>query len=331
MAEANGMTVINNDINKGEFSNVYLLGGDEKYLLNQYKRKLIDALVDTEDTMNYVVYKGENAKSDSIAEYASTMPFFADRRVVLVEGSDFFKKGNEDIEKLLSNLPTTTVIIFSEDNIDKRNKLYKLVDKTGRVAMFSTPDEKSLLVWVKSLFTKEDFKIDDAAVYRLLECVGSDMNKLVNEAEKLKSYCFEKKNVSPSDVDLLSTNQIEGKIFEMMDALSKRDKRTTITLYDDLQKLREPAMRILYLITRQFNILLKCKLALESSADNSQLASALKIPPFTVKKYIKQCDGYTYEQLLDRVSWCQDADTDIKTGRMKDNLAIEMLIMKLLQ
>lgn len=331
MAEKDGMSIINSHIKEGSFSQIYLLGGGEKYLLAQYKDNLVNALIDTSDTMNYVVYKGENAKSDQILDFAMTMPFFADRRVLLVEDSDFFKKGNDDIERLFCELPETTTIVFSETNIDKRSKLYKAVAKLGTVALFETPDEKTLLVWLKSIFKKEDIQIDDSAVYRLLEGVGMDMNTLYNEAEKLKSYCIEKGNVTLEDVEVLSINQIEGKIFDMMDALSRRDKKATLDLYSDLLLLREPAMRLLYLITRQFNIILKTKMALENGKDNSQIASVVKIPPFTVKKYIAQCKGYTCSQLLDRVNWCQEADTAIKTGAMKDNMAVEMLIIKLLQ
>lgn len=331
MADTNGMTIINNHIKSGQFSNVYLLGGEEKYLLSQYKRKLVETLVSPDDTMNYVVYKGENARPDSITEFASTMPFFADRRVVLVEDSDFFKKGSEEMEQLLAELPETTVIIFVESNIDKRSRLYKQVSKAGTVAMFETPDERTLLIWVKSLFTKENIVIDDEAVYKLIENVGMDMNLLANESEKLKSYCVERGKVTVDDVEVLSVNQIEGKIFDMMDALSRRDKKTTMDLYSDLLALREPAMRILYLITRQFDILLKAKFALGEGCERSKLAAVLKIPPFTVKKYISQCDGYSYSQLLDRVAWCQETDTKIKKGIMKDNLAVEMLIINLLQ
>ncbi len=331
MADANGMSIINKHIETGEYSNIYLLCGSEKYLLEQYKDKLVSALTDTDDTMNYVVYKGESAKPSSIGEFASTMPFFADRRVVLVCDSDFFKKGNAEMEEVLEKLPDTTVIIFAESVVDKRNRLYKMVAKSGTVATFDTPDEKTLLVWVKSLFVGDGIQIEDAAVYRLIESVGMDMWLLVNEAEKLKGYCLESGKVTVADVDVLSVNQVEGKIFDMMEALSKRDKDKTMHLYDDLLQLREPAMRILFLITRQFNLLLKTKLSIEQNHNNSQIASLLRLPPFVVKKYVQQCDGYTYHQLLQRVGWCQEADTKIKTGALKDNMAVELLIVQLLQ
>lgn len=330
MAEENGMNIINSHIENNSYSNIYLLGGDEKYLLNQYKNKLLGAITDVNDTMNFCAFKGSNINSDEIYSFATTMPFFADRRVVLVEGSDFFKKGNETIEKLFEDIPETTIIVFSEDNIDKRSKLYKAVVKKGVTAFFSTPDERTLLVWLKSLFSKDGVSINDKTLYKLIEGVGTDMNTLFNEVEKLKSYCYDKKIVNDEDVDVLCVNQIEGKIFDMMDALSRKDKKKTIDLYNDLVLLREPAMRILFLIARQFNLCLKTKLALQSNYDNSKIASVIKVPPFAVKKYIGFCNGYTYDELVEKVNLCQEADSDIKSGRMRDALAVETLIINLL-
>lgn len=331
MAEANGMSVINSHIKDGSFSNLYLLGGTQEYLVAQYKNKLRDALISPEDTMNYGVFKGDGINSEKIAELASTMPFFAERRVILIEDSEFFKKGNVDMEKLFSDIPETTVLIFTEHNIDKRCKLYKDVIKYGTAANFDTPDEKTLLIWIKKLFSDENIQIEDQAVYKLLEYVGADMNTLANEAEKLKCYCLDEKKVTVDKVESLSVNQIEGKIFEMMDALSKKDKKRTMQLYGDLITLREPAMRILYLITRQFNLLLKTKLALNSKCEYAKIASLLKIQQFVVKKYTAQCNEYTYDELLKKVDMCQKADESIKNGAMKDSLAVEMLMMNLLQ
>ena len=173
--------------------------------------------------------------------------------------------------------------------------------------------------------------IDDEAVYGLVRGVGTDMNTLYNESMKLICYCMEKDRVTIDYVEKLCVNQVESKIFDMMDALSQRNVEKTMRLYDDLLKLREPAMRVLFLITRQFNILLKIKFAMEAGVQYSGIAGFAKIPPFTVKKYMEQCKGYTYKQLIECVEMCQQTDGSIKSGRMKDSLAVEMLIMELLK
>ena len=330
MAE-NGISIINSHIEKNSFSNIYLLGGAERYLVRQFREKLVDALCPEDDSMNHMVFKTDSINAGEITAFAMELPFFAERRVLEIIDSDFFKKGNEDIEALLNELPETSVIIFDETNIDKRSRLYKLVAKIGTLAMFDSPDEKVLFNWINGLFSDEGIRIDNRAIMRLVESVGTDMNTLFMEVEKLKSYALESGIVTTEDIEQLCVNQIEGKIFDMMDALSKRDSRTTMRLYSDLVSLREPAMRILYLITRQFIILTKTKFALEKNHSSSELAAFLKVPPFTVKKYIEQSKGYTYDQLLARTNMCQEADSAIKSGRLRDSVAVELLVVELLR
>lgn len=324
------MAVINSHIEEAVYSPVYLMGGDEKYLVHQFKHKLLEAVTDVTDSMNYQVFKGENATVSAIADSALAMPFFAERRVLLIEDSGFFKKGNEELEELIQNIPETTVMIFVEDNIDKRTKLYKAVGAKGTIALFDTPDEKMLIGWLRSLFKADNIAVSDQILRYIIENVGADMLTLSNEVEKLKCYCIEKGRVEQADVQGLSVSQIESKIFDMMDALSKKDKRVAIELYSDLLALREPAMRILFLIARQYNILLKTKLALQYGRSNGEIASAVKIPPFTVKKYVELCKGYEYEQLKANVELCLKADAQIKTGELADKMAVELLIMQLL-
>ena len=330
MQKPNGMAIINNQINTGEYSNIYLLTGSEDYLVDQYRDKLVLALTNPADTMNYIVYKGENAKVEAIMEFADTMPFFAQRRVVLVEDSGFFKKGNEKLEEFFESVPETTVLIFVEKAVDNRLKIVKQIAKLGTIAVFDTPDNRTLQVWLKGLFSRENISVDSATLQYFLDRVGSEMNLMVNEVNKLCAYCLDKGNVTKEDIDKLCVSLVEDKIFEMMDALAEKKREKMMSLYDDLLTLREAPMKILAMITRHFMILLKIRFALASGSVQSSLASALKISPFFVKKYVAQSEQFSYEQLLECIRLCQETDTSIKYGKMRDKLAVEMLIMELL-
>lgn len=328
--KANGMAILNQQINKKEFSRIYLLGGTEPYLIYQYRDKLVEALIDPNDTMNFIVYKGENTKPEDIIEFASTMPFFTEHRVVLVENSNFFKNGCEKLEQALPELPDTTVIIFVEKNIDNRKKLAKQAVELGTVAMFDAPDSEMLVVWLNGMFAEDKLTISGATLRYLIDRVGINMNLLKNEAEKLRSYAIEKGSVSKEDVDRLCVNQVEDKIFDMIDAISERKKEKAMDLYDDLLYLQEAPMKILVLVTRNFMQLLKIRFALDTGTPEIQIASTFGIRPYFVKKYISQARSFTKEQLLASVRICQEADTNIKTGKMRDKLATEMAIFELL-
>lgn len=328
--KANGMAILNQQINKKEFSRLYLLGGTEPYLIYQYRDKLIGALTDPNDTMNFITYKGENTKPEEIIEFADTMPFFAERRVVLVENSGFFKNGCERLETVLANLPETTVLIFVEKVIDNRKKLSKQVAELGTVAMFDAPDSDMLAVWLNGMFAEDRIAISGGTIHYLIDRVGNNMNLLKNEAEKLRTYAVDKGNVTREDIDLLCVNQVEDKIFDMIDAISEKKRQKAMKLYDDLLYLQEAPMKILVLITRNFMQLLKIRFALDTGTPEGQIASTFGIRPYFVKKYIAQACSFTKDQLLACVRLCQEADANIKSGRMRDKLATEMVILELL-
>lgn len=328
----NGMQIINSHIKSGSFSNLYLFTGDEKYLMLQYRDNLVGALIDKTDTMNYSVFRDESISENEIISIAQTMPFFADRRVIVIEESGFFARKMDDaFVDAMSDIPETTVIIFIESNIEGKLKLYNLFSKNGTIAGFGTPDSASLVKWVKNLFADDDIAIEDVAIYRLIDCTGNNMNRIFTEVEKLKSYGAESKKITIADVNALSADLVEDKIFEMIDEISRKNNKRVFKLYDDLLYLKTDAMSIISLTLRQYGKLLKTSEVLETGKDLKRVASYAKVQEWQAKKYMAICDNYTTKQLVEKVNFCMDADRMVKTGRMKKELAAEMMILNLLK
>ena len=150
------------DIKNQEYSQIYLLYGDEDYLRKQYRDKLKEALIDDGDTMNNHYYEGKDTKAEEIIDLAETLPFFASRRVIIVENSGWFQKGGEKIAEYLLQIPDTTYFVFVETQVDKRSKLYKTVGKVGRISEFSSQDEQTLKRWILGMLKKEGKNITAA-------------------------------------------------------------------------------------------------------------------------------------------------------------------------
>lgn len=106
------MKSLQEDIKTGNFKQIYLLFGEEAYLRQQYKEKLVKALNPNEDTMNFSRYEGKGIEVKEIIDLCETMPFFADRRVILIENSGFFKNKCEDLAEYLKELPDYAVLLF---------------------------------------------------------------------------------------------------------------------------------------------------------------------------------------------------------------------------
>ena len=139
------MKTINQDIKERKFKRAYLLFGEEEYLKKRYKHALIDAIAG-EDTMNKSFYEGKGIDVNQVIDMAETMPFFADYKLLVIEDSGFFKSSQDKLAEYVKTIPETTVILFVESEVDKRNKLYKAVKSAGYVCEMGRQDEARVKV-----------------------------------------------------------------------------------------------------------------------------------------------------------------------------------------
>ena len=184
------MTQLQSELKEETFHRVYLFFGEERYLVLKMRDNLVRAAVSPDDTMNLNIHKTAWPDVSKIMDECLAMPFFADRRVVLVQDSGYFAagKGKEEAEKLiglLGELPETTILLFVETEVDKRSRLYKAVSKAGLSVEFEHPDEMELARWVVSQLSENRIRITKGALQMLLERTGADMTMLRAQLDKL--------------------------------------------------------------------------------------------------------------------------------------------------
>ena len=127
------MKKLNEEIREGNLKQVYLLCGEEAYLRRQYRDRVKKALIGDGDLMNLNCFEGKGIVPGEVVDLAQTMPFLAERRVLVIENSGFFKKGGEDLAAYLADPAPSAYFLFVEAEVDKRSKLYKAVTAKGRV------------------------------------------------------------------------------------------------------------------------------------------------------------------------------------------------------
>ena len=208
------MRTINEHIKTQSFQTVYLIFGEETYLCNQAKNKLKQALSSPDDTMNYSYYEGKKIQLSEVIDLAQTLPFFREKRLILLEDTGFFKSSPDELVELIGNLPETTCMIFVESEVDKRSRLYKAIQKNGYIANMTTPDDKSLMVWITSLLKQEQKKIKEPVLRFFLERTGTDMVHVKNELDKLCAYTLNREEITKEDVLAVTTQITTSKIFE---------------------------------------------------------------------------------------------------------------------
>ena len=175
------MKTIDNDIKTGQFKQIYLLYGEEQYLIRQYRDKLKHALATDDDTMNFSAFSGSDINQKEIIDLAETLPFFADRRVILIEDSGFFKSSCEDLAEYLTQVAPATHFIFVEEEVDKRSKMYKTVKNNGKIVEFSAQSEELLTRWILTRLKKEGKNITGSVMQLFLSRTGTDMGNIDRE------------------------------------------------------------------------------------------------------------------------------------------------------
>ena len=321
------MQRINEDIKQGNFKQIYLLYGEERYLRKQYTDRLKKALCGEDDSMNTHFYEGKDVPVGEIIDLAETLPFLAARRVIFISNSGLFKSGGEKMAEYLTAPNETTFFVFTENEVDKRSKLFKTVQSQGYVSEFAVQDENTLKRWVAGILNKEGKKITENTVQLFLTKTGTDMENIRMELEKLICYCMDRDVITADDVNTICTNRISNHIFDMINAIADRQTTKALQLYYDLLALREPPMRILFLIARQYNMLLQVKELKSRGYDNKTIGSKIGVPPFVAGKYVTQASRFKSADLRLAVTQCVEAEEAVKTGRMNDMMSVEMLIV----
>ena len=338
------MKSIDSDIKEGRFKNIYFLIGVEPYLMRQYRDKLVNALAGEDDGINIKRYSGEIPDVNELISFLDTVPFFAPRRVAVIEDTGIFKSAEDTLASYLPSLPETSYVIFVESYkgthdkgaekkyeqtlVDKRYRLYKEVQKLGRIVEFNRMSRDVLNKWLLKRFKEADLNITRRALELLYEYAGDDMSLLYNESEKIICYRLGHSTIDADDIRAVCVRNIENEIFEMVRAIAVKNRGRALKLYYDLLELKERPMGILTLIVREFNILIKVKMLRSSGKTDDVICKLAGIPKFTVGKYVNTASRFTSEYLEAAITDCADMEEMFKQGRINDIIAVELLIVK---
>ena len=324
------MKNIQAELKKG-ISRLYLLYGDEPYLINKNAEILREAIVGGDTTgMNETVIEGKAAMPDVIANAMNTLPFFNDRRLVILKNTGLFAAGRKDdtekTTKLIRDIPETTVLVFQENDVDKRLKLFKAAETAGTVFVCGTPSESELVKWIQALSEENGKTIDGATAAYLLRVVNGGMDEVRLELMKLISYSEEK--LDKREIDEICTKSPESQVFDLVRAVGNKRPAVAVDILSNLVLLKESPVMVIALIARQLRMLIQCGALLEEKRSAAEISSALGLRDFIAREYIAQCRSFSTEQLRQAIFELLETDYSIKSGRMEDKTAVELWIIK---
>jgi DNA polymerase-3 subunit delta len=327
----------------------YILHGDSEFEISErvadFKQKVGDESV---RDLNITVLDGRRTTLGEVQHAADAIPFLADKRLVIVDGlltrlaSRKPKDGDEaaptgaakdflnGLIDYVPRLPDTTRLVFVEfQTLNPRHPLVQLAgqQKGKTVVECRQPPAAELPRWINERAKKRGGAIEPAAANRLAALIGGDLRRLDTELNKLITYVNAQRPITDKDVNLLVSDASASSVFDLVDALGKRDGRRAAHELHHLLDQGENPLGLLAMIVRQYRLLILVKELQGRGLPPDAMAKALGQHPFVIKKLNEQARYYRdiaqletiYRRLL-------EIETEIKTGQTSDVLALDLLV-----
>lgn len=312
---------------------VYVLDGEERTLLEEFLTALKDAAVPpAARDFNFEAYVAKETTITRILDSASTLPAFAQLRMIVVTQADKLFTESDALMRYLEQPSPTTVLVFIADKFDGRTKVYKAAQKAGAAFRFARPKPSEMPGLVKQRAERRGVKIEPAAVRMLIDAVGADLGAADRSLELLELYRGEEERaVDADDVATVIFAAKEESVFELVDAIGTGDREGALALlYRILVVQREPALRVLALVARHYRQLLTTREMLDRRVAPAEMASVMGLPPFVVDKLRRQASRLSVDGLVKGHALIKAADRQLKGGRLSDARVMEGLALGLM-
>lgn len=325
------LDTLKQELKRQQFRPVYLLLGPELYLRNQAVGLLKRVIPPEALAFNYAEFNAKSATSNQIVDAANTFPMMSQLRFVVVNDVDSLPETEQDaLIAYLEGPSARTILVLIASELDRRTLFFRRLCEGSCVLEFPQLKDFALKNWAEEYIRRQGRRISPAALGRLMDLAGSNMLSLVNEVEKLLLYAPESKEISESAVEQLVPSSRLHKLYELTDAIGRKDRRNAIRLIANVLESGEPALRVSATLANHFRQVLIARELLDSGqVDTRAIAAAAQVNPRWVENLIRTArliDSKTAREMCLRTA---EIDRRLKSSGVDQKLILESLIHSL--
>ena len=328
------------DLKSGKLNSIYLLYGEETFLLESCLKKLKNNFGERKAGINEVRIDDTNV--NGIISDIETPAFGYEKKLIIARNTGLLKKEGkrkiatnselsnkvaEYIKENIKILQEAVVLVFVEEEAEK-NELYKVIEQNGIVCEFQELKPVQIIARMKAICNVYKVQIDDNTLKYLIECSGTNMQDLINEIRKLIEYAGVNGTITKQAVDLLCIKKLESVIFDLTDNLGKKQVNKALEVLHSLIYQKEPIQKILITLYNHFKKLYIIKIV---QRENKNIAESLNLKPnqmFLVTKYKTQADYFKEAELKKIVEELIDLDYNYKIGLIDLNVGLESILCR---
>ena len=334
------MTVdlLEKDLKLGMLNNLYLLYGEETFLLETVLKKIKTNFGELIKGINYIQIDETNVKN--LISDIETPAFGYEKKLIIARNTGLFNKESKrktststelssKIADYVSNniniINESTILVFVEESVEK-NELFKVIEKNGVVCNFERQNPAQLIGRLKSICKAYKVEIEDSVAKYLIETCGTSMQDLINEIRKLIEYVGENGSIKKEDIDLLAIKQIDSVIFDLTDSLGNKNIVKAMDTLNGLIYNKEPVQKILITLYNHFKKLYIVKLSEKYNRNTAECLNLKSNQMFLINKYKIQAKYFNEIELRKILEELIDLDTNYKIGEIDLNLGLEAIL-----
>ena len=323
---------LENDIKNNNIHGIYVLYGEEKYLQEEYLKKIKKLFGKLDVGINYIILD-ENSISSLISDI-ETPAFGYEKKLIIIRDSGLFKKDCKSSEKdriktyINENIDIINnycVIVFIEETVHKMD-FYKTIEKLSLVIETKTMKLPEIKARLKKICSLYKVNINNRELDYLIEISGTNMQNLINEIRKLIEYAGENGEISKESIDKLCIKDIQAIIFDLTDFLGNKEIEKALEVLNNLIYNREPLQKIMITLYNHFKKLYLTKLTVNESRDIAQVLELKPNQIFLTSKYKKQSGYFTEKGLINILEKLVELDYDTKNGLMDIDVGLKSVI-----
>lgn len=321
--------------------NIITVYGEVPDLVEKKSSEMINKYLQTEkDDFNFIKFNLYETEITPIIEETLTMPFFSDKKAILVKNAYVFtgekvtKELNQNTDQLIEFLEKydgDNLIIFEvyQNKLDERKKLTKALKKNGQLKKVEQMSEEEIKKWIQSKLNENYKDIKQDALNLFIELTGVNFNIVSQELDKLMLFLGDRPTINKDDVHQVINRSLEQNVFLLTEYIQKRQKNKAIQLVKDLINMKEEPIKLLALITSNYRLYYQCKILNQKGYSGQQIAKTVNVHPYRVKLALGQVRHYQLEDLLNIINSCAETDYKLKSSYMDKHLILELFILSL--
>lgn len=327
------------ELKRQAFRSIYVIYGKDRYRIEQCVEQIKKSMFALdEEELGIVKFDTAENQLEEIVYEADSPSFFLERKLILVRDSQIFMaaqkeaKVTHNVDKLLQYLEhplstSTIVFVVHAEKLDERKKIVKLLKERRSIIHFPELNEQQLIGWLDKRAREQGRTVEQAAAELLVRRVGTSMQALAQELDKLCLHSGEGGAITVSLVHEFTTSTIEEDVFSLVDGIVQSHTEKAILLYRSLLLRREEPIKIVALIARQIRMMLQIKELEQQQYSPAQIASHIGAHPYVVKLTAEKARAYNSKQLASLIQRIADLDYAMKSGFVEKSLALELFIL----